>query len=97
MRDYSVPRAGVLRVSRVGTTTSRSSATARRSDDLWTRNPPAPAQEAKMSANVGLRRDGPISVVGAPRRSYGYAVVAPPRIWGRRARNAARCSPLSAS
>ena len=38
----------------------------------------------------GLGRHGPI-VVEAPRRSYGYAVVASPRIWGRGAPNAARC------
>ncbi len=31
----------------------------------------------------GLRWHGPISVVGAPIRSDGYGVVAPPRIWGR--------------
>jgi hypothetical protein len=43
-----------------------------------------------MRTDCGLGRHGPISVVGAPRRSYGYAVVAPPRIWGRGARNAAR-------
>jgi len=39
----------------------------------------------------GLRRHGPASVVGAPRRSYGYVVVTPPRIRGRGVRNAARC------
>src|SRR5687768_16678994 len=38
----------------------------------------------------GLRWHGPISVVGAPRRSYGYAFIAPPRIWGRGTRNAGR-------
>ena len=38
---------------------------------------------------LGLRRHGPISVVGAPSRSYGYAVVAPPRIRGHAARNEA--------
>ncbi len=32
-----------------------------------------------MRTDCGLGRHGPISVVGAPRRSYGYAVVAPPR------------------
>jgi hypothetical protein len=31
----------------------------------------------------GLRWHGPISVVGAPSRSDGYGVVAPPRGWSR--------------
>ena len=44
----------------------------------------------------GLGRHGPSSVVGAPRRSSGYAVVAPPWIWGRGAPNAG-CSPISAT
>jgi len=39
----------------------------------------------------GLGRHGPISVVGSPRRSYGYAFGEPPRIWGRGVPNAARC------
>ena len=37
----------------------------------------------------GLRWHDPISVVGVPSHSYGYGVVAPPRIWGRGIRNAA--------
>ena len=37
----------------------------------------------------GLRWHDPISVVGAPSCSYGYGVVAPPRVWGRGIRNAA--------
>ena len=43
----------------------------------------------------GLRWHGPdhasrgAPVVGTPSRSYGYGVVAPPRIWGRGIRNAA--------
>ena len=32
---------------------------------------------------MGLRWHSPISVVGAPSRSDGYGVVAPPRIWSR--------------
>ena len=38
----------------------------------------------------GLRRHGPISVVGTRRRSYGYALLSPPWIWGRGAHNATR-------
>ena len=38
----------------------------------------------------GLGWHGSASVVGAPRRSSGYAVVAPPRIRGRGTPNAAR-------
>ena len=40
----------------------------------------------------GLGWHDPISVVGAPIRSYGYGVVAPPRIWGRGIPNAAHCT-----
>ena len=39
----------------------------------------------------GLRWHGPISVVSAPRRSYGYAFVALPRSWSRGIRNAGHC------
>ena len=39
----------------------------------------------------GLGWHGPISVVGAPSRSDGYGVVAPPRIWSRGIPNAAHC------
>ena len=44
----------------------------------------------------GLRWHGPDSVVGAPSRSEGYGVVAPPRIWSRGIRNAARCTSSTA-
>jgi len=37
-----------------------------------------------------LRRHSPVSIVGAPRRSYGYAFVAPPWIRGCGVRNATR-------
>ena len=49
---------------------------------------PQPAEICNMF--VGCEWHGPISVVGAPRRSYGYAFVAPPRSWGRGTRNAGR-------
>jgi hypothetical protein len=39
---------------------------------------------------VGCRRHGPVSVVGAPRRSYGYAFGAPPRIQSHGACNETR-------
>jgi hypothetical protein len=56
------------------------------------RNTPEPNTMAAMIlGGGGLRRHGPASVVGAPRRSFGYVVVAPPRIRGRGVRNAARC------
>ena len=62
------------------------------------RNTPEPnAMADVILLGGGLRRHGPASVVGAPRRSFGYVVVAPPRIRGgtrrRRVgvRNAARC------
>jgi hypothetical protein len=38
----------------------------------------------------GYGQHGPISVVAAPRRSYGYAFGTAPRISGRGARNAGR-------
>ncbi len=44
----------------------------------------------------GLGWHGPISVVGAPSRSDGYGVVAPPRIWSRGIPNAARCTSSTA-
>ena len=54
------------------------------------RNRHVPHTMVDMNLHVGgLRWHGPISVVGAPSRSYGYGVVAPPRIWGRGIRNAA--------
>ena len=48
----------------------------------------------------GLRWHGPdprptgagAPVVGAPSRSEGYGVLAPPRIWSRGIRNAAHCT-----
>ena len=67
--------------------------------DQW-RNHPAPATVLDVILpGSGLGWHGPISVVGAPSRSDGYAVVAPPRIWSRgipgtraEARVAARCT-----
>ena len=52
----------------------------------------------------GLRWHGPTHalrarvppVVGAPSRSEGYGVLAPPRIWSRGIRNAARCTSSTA-
>lgn len=44
----------------------------------------------KNLGGLRLGWHGPASVVGAPRRSYGYALVAPPRIRGRGTPNAAR-------
>ncbi len=42
------------------------------------RDPPAPNNRGDMTfQGSGLRRRGPVFVVGAPRRSSGYAVVAP--------------------
>ena len=53
------------------------------------RNPHVPNTLNDMILrDCGLRRHGPVSVVEAPRRSFGYAVVASPRIRGRGARNA---------
>ena len=41
--------------------------------------PCAHNRKRKNSLEVdGLLRQGPLAVVGAPRRSYGYAFVAPP-------------------
>src|SRR5687768_10068701 len=56
----------------------------------WAAIPLRPQQAEDLQHIRGLRWHGPISVVGAPRRSYGYAFVAPPRIWGRGTRNAGR-------
>ena len=65
------------------------------------RNPRAPIVMTDMTLrDRGLGRHGPASFVGAPRRSLGYAFVAPPRIRGRGApgtRASARvagCSPF---
>ena len=56
-------------------------------------NRPVPTTMYGMTLHVeGLRWHGPISVVGAPSLSYGYGVVAPPRVWGRGIRNAAHCT-----
>src|SRR5690606_16776600 len=102
-RKWGPPRAGGLSAFRPGATTSRSSATARRSDAASTAEPPAPNTVADMILRAdGLGRHGPASVVGAPRSSHGYAVAltprnasvsrgprfAPPRIRGRGAPNA---------
>ncbi len=60
-------------------------------------NRPVPTTMSDVSLRVGgLGWHGPISVVGAPNRSYGYGVVAPPRIWGRGIPNAAHCTPSTA-
>ena len=61
-------------------------------------DPPAPVIKPGAVTRVGrLRRDSPVSrptlragTPGAPRRSYGYALVAPPWIRGCRVRNATR-------
>ena len=68
------------------------------------RNRHAPNTMADMNKRVcGLGWHGSISVVGAPSRSDGYGVVAPPRIWSRGipgtralARVAARCTSSTA-
>ena len=57
-----------------------------------------------ISPGRGLRWHGPTHalrarvppVVGAPSRSEGYGVVAPPRIWSRGIPNAARCTSSAA-
>ena len=55
-----------------------------------------------MKAVEGVQRHDPdhaargAPVVGAPSHSYGYGVVAPPRIWGHGIRNAAHCTPSTA-
>ncbi len=59
-------------------------------------DPPAPIIKHGAVTQVGrLRRDSPVSgptlrmgTPGAPHRSYGYALVAPPWIRGCRVRNA---------
>jgi hypothetical protein len=62
------------------------------------RDPPAPFSRRGAVTQVGrLRRDNPVSGVRAPRRSYGYALVAPPWIRGCRVRNATRQGPSAAS
>ena len=61
------------------------------------RNRHAPNAMADLNTQVcGLGWHGPISVVGAPSRSDGYGVVAPPRTWGRGIPNAARCTSSTA-
>jgi len=58
------------------------------------RDPPAPLVHNDVVEDVRrVRRHSPVSVVGVPRRSYGYAFVTPPRIRGCGDRNAARRSP----
>jgi hypothetical protein len=53
------------------------------------RDPPAPISGVcAANGHAGSGRHGPISIVGAPRSSHGYATVAPPWIWGRGDRNA---------
>ena len=53
------------------------------------RNPHVPnALNDMILRGSGLRWHGPAYVVGAPRRSLGYAFVAPPSIRGRGIRNA---------
>jgi hypothetical protein len=48
------------------------------------RTPPASINLfAKVLYGDGLGRHGPIFFVGPPRRNHGYAIGAPPRIWGR--------------
>src|SRR5689334_12358442 len=64
----------------------------------WATTPLRPDPREGLQHICGLRWHGPTQalrawvppVVGAPRRSYGYAFVAPPRIWGRGTRNAGR-------
>jgi hypothetical protein len=47
-------------------------------------NRPVPTDMNDMTLQVeGLRWHDPIPVVGAPKRSYDYGVVAPPRSWDR--------------
>ncbi len=60
-------------------------------------NRPVPSTIWGMTVRVeGLGWHDPISVVRAPSHSYGYGVVAPPRIWGRGIPNAANCTPSTA-
>ncbi len=55
------------------------------------RNHPAPNTLSDRVLQVcGLRWHGSISVVGAPRGSYRWRFVTPPRTWSRGIRNAAR-------
>ncbi len=61
-------------------------------------DPPAPIRDVDAEKQIErLRRHGPVSCVGVPRRSYGYAFVAPPWIRGRGVRNAARWGLSAAS
>ena len=82
---------GGLASSRVGRTTSRSRSGHRRRR-RWSEEerrpigprPPCAQHHVCHDLTVcGLRWHGPISVVGAPSRSDGYAFEAPPRTWGR--------------
>ena len=84
---------------REGTTTSRSQSYGEEERRRMRPQPPCAQLLGRVSLRrAGLRRHGPISVVGASCRSYGYAFTAPPRIWGgtrrRRvgARNATHCN-----
>ena len=59
--------------------------------------PPAPTTMTDRTLEVcGLGWHGTISVVGAPSGSYGWRVVAPPRIWRRGIPNAAHCTSSTA-
>jgi len=64
-------------------------------DQLRNRHAPIIMKDMNLGGR-GLGRHGPASVVGAPRRSYGYDFVAPPWIRDRGAPNAG-CSPSSAT
>ncbi len=72
---------------RQGTMTSRSKATARKRDAVWSRNPPSPDQQGWRPVGARLGRHGAdhasrgASVVGTPSRSYSHACGVPPRIW----------------
>ncbi len=67
------------------------------------RTPPAPDRRVDtVICAGGLRRHGPISgdplawVPRTRRCSCGYVFLAPPKIWGRGARNATRPTPSTA-
>ena len=93
------PREGVIAEIRQGTMTRRSTATARKRDAAWSRNPPSPDQQGWRPVGARLGRHGAdhasrgAPVVGPPSRSLSYACGAPPRIWPRGAPNAARPTP----
>ena len=98
LKKYGGSRTWRLRAFRQGTTRRRSLAgTAaegggpKRRDDGSTAQPPCAQHQDEMIKHVyGLRWHGPISDVGAPLGSDGYAFEAQPRIWGRGIPNAAR-------